>query len=272
MRSMGNMLSGSPFRLVMRVLSVLSLTALAGCETTGMEPLLADNYEKYLNLSHYRAFSSTPGSPGGADVVGWHSGQYTVEDAIKKSLEWCERGAAQHGATQFCRLHSVGDINVSQMTKEQRDRAIRVYKSNVLATNKDVQGEVKEQTRTAEPATPVTSIKGILRAKGLSDLEAFQEAKNYIGTKCLDNFERHEERHSSGLATAFAYAQERIGGRYACGGGYSMILAERGVESAKDYALGRCERAREKHGVNAPCEILAIGNKIVWEGETVRSK
>ncbi len=40
------------------------------------------------------------------------------------------------------------------------------------------------------------------------------------------------------------------------------------VENAKDRALYHCERSREKHGVNAPCEILAIGNKIVWEGET----
>jgi len=43
-------------------------------------------------------------------------------------------------------------------------------------------------------------------------------------------------------------------------------------EAAKYRALYKCERAREKHGVNAPCEILAIGNKIVWEGKTVRSK
>ena len=101
----------------------------------------------------------------------------------------------------------------------------------------------------------------------LSDLEAFQEAKNYIGTNCLGIFERYEKRHSSELETAFAYAQESLVGRYACGGSQSMI-----VENAKDRALYKCERAREKHGVNAPCEILAIGNKIVWEGKTVRSK
>ena len=112
-----------------------------------------------------------------------------------------------------------------------------------------------------------SDIKGILRATGLSDLQAFQEAKNYIGTKCLDNFERFEKWHSSGFETAFAYAQERLGDRYACGSSYSTI-----VEAAKYRALYKCERAREKHGVNAPCEILAIGNKIVWEGKTVRSK
>jgi hypothetical protein len=123
------------------------------------------------------------------------------------------------------------------------------------------------KSRPAEPVMPLTSIKGILRAKGLSDLEAFQEAKNYIGTKCLDNFERHEERHSSGLETAFAYAQDRMAGPYTCGGGYSMYTA-----TAKDNALSYCEKGREKHGITAPCEILAIGNKIVWEGETVRSK
>ncbi len=128
------------------------------------------------------------------------------------------------------------------------------------------EGSKKRSPSKAAPATPATTsiyFKEILRAKGLSGAEAFQEAKNYIGTNCLNHYERYEERHSSGLETAFAYAQERIGGRYACGGSYSMI-----VENAKDRALDKCERAREKHGVNAPCEILAIGNKIVWEGET----
>ena len=109
------------------------------------------------------------------------------------------------------------------------------------------------------------SLKEILRAKGLSGAEAFKEAWYYIGPHCRDNFERHEERHSSGLETAFAYAQDKRGGPYTCGGGYSMY-----AETAKDKALYYCER--EKHGITAPCEILAIGNKIVWEGETVRSK
>ena len=123
------------------------------------------------------------------------------------------------------------------------------------------------QTPKPGASRPRSDIKGILRATGLSDLEAFQEAKNYIGTKCLDNFERFEKWHSNGFETAFAYAQERLGDRYACGSSYSTI-----VEAAKYRALYKCERAREKHGVNAPCEILAIGNKIVWEGKTVRSK
>ncbi len=123
------------------------------------------------------------------------------------------------------------------------------------------------QTPKPGASRPRSDIKGILRATGLSDLEAFQEAKNYIGTKCLDNFERFEKWHSNGFETAFAYAQERLGDRYACGSSYSTI-----VEAAKYRALYKCERAREKHGVNAPCEILAIGNKIVWEGKTARSK
>ena len=125
----------------------------------------------------------------------------------------------------------------------------------------------RSPSRTAPATPPTTSIKEILRAKGLSGTEAFQEAWYYIGPNCRDRFERHEERHSSGLETAFAYAQERMGGRYACGNGFSMYTA-----TAKDKALYYCEQAREKHGVNAPCEILAIGNKIVWEGKTVRSK
>ncbi len=140
------------------------------------------------------------------------------------------------------------------------------------------EGSKKRSPSKTAPATPPTTsiyFKEILRAKGLSGAEAFQEAKNYIGTNCLTRFERYEERLSSDLEGAFAYAQERIGGRYACGFRYSVIVEnakDNALENAKDNALGRCERAREKHGVNAPCEILAIGNKIVWEGQTVRSK
>ena len=130
------------------------------------------------------------------------------------------------------------------------------------------EGSKKRSSSKTAPATPpTTSIKEILRAKGLSGAEAFQEAKKYIGRKCLDNFERQEERHSSGLETAFAYARERMGGPYTCGSGYAM-----NVETAKNTAFYYCEKGREKHGITAPCEILAIGNKIVWKGETARSK
>ena len=48
---------------------------------------------------------------------------------------------------------------------------------------------------------------------------------------------------------------------------YSMY-----VENAKDNALYYCEKDREEYGITGPCEILAVGNNIVWEEETVRSK
>jgi hypothetical protein len=41
------------------------------------------------------------------------------------------------------------------------------------------------------------------------------------------------------------------------------------VENAKDNALYYCEKDREEYDITAPCEILALGNKIVWEEETV---
>ncbi len=130
------------------------------------------------------------------------------------------------------------------------------------------EGSKKRSPSRTAPATPPTkSIKEILRAKGLSGAEAFQEAWYYIGPNCRGRFERQEERHSSGLETAFAYAQERMGGPYTCGSGYAM-----NVETAKNTAFYYCEKGREKHGITAPCEILAIGNKIVWKGETARSK
>ena len=42
------------------------------------------------------------------------------------------------------------------------------------------------------------------------------------------------------------------------------------VEKAKDNAVYYCEKGREKHGITAPCKILAIGNKIVLEEEQRR--
>ena len=133
-----------------------------------------------------------------------------------------------------------------------------------------LRGEGSKQrspSKTAPATPPTTSIKETLRAKGLSGAEAFQEAKKYIGRNCLDNFERYEERHSIVLLKAFALAQNRIGGGYACGSSFTQD-----IEIAKQRALYLCERGREKRGINAPCEILAVGNKIVWEGKTVRSR
>ncbi len=136
---------------------------------------------------------------------------------------------------------------------------------------KDMDGLAGLPGRLPGPRQPTAlgraSIKEILRAKGLSGTEAFQEAKKYIGRGCIGIFEEYEEQHSDGLETAFAYAQDKMGGPYACGGAYSMY-----VENAKDNALYYCEKDSEEGGITAPCEILALGNKIVWEGETVRSK
>ena len=149
------------------------------------------------------------------------------------------------------------------------------YQRNKAAWEGRQYREGKEEYRQAQAVAAAlervahgkASLKDILRAKWLSGAEAFQEAKRYIGTKCIDRFQRYEEEHSIVLETAFAYAQERIDGRYTCGGGYAN-----NVETAKNTALYYCEKGRKKYGITAPCEILAINNKIVWEGETVQSK
>ncbi len=119
---------------------IVMLTALVGCETTGMSIMLTENYDKYLTLPHYRAFSATPGGPDDSASVAWTHSSPSVDRAIEMSLERCEKEGESAFVLDRCRLHSIGDINVSKMTKEQIDRAISVYKSNTSATNKDVKG------------------------------------------------------------------------------------------------------------------------------------
>ena len=155
---MANTLSGSPFPLVIRVLSALSLTALVGCESIGMSDRLTEHYDEYLTLPHYRAFSATPGGPDDSASVGYSHSSLSVDHAIEGSLEACEREGPSSFVLDRCRLHSIGDINVSAMTKGQIDRAIRDYRSNVSATDNGVQGGVKKQTRTVEPVIRSASI------------------------------------------------------------------------------------------------------------------
>lgn len=129
-----------------------------------------------------------------------------------------------------------------------------------------VSGCTNQAAQTPKPQS--MTIKEILRSKGLSDFEAFQEAKKYIGAKCLDKFEQFEKALTPGHKTAYAYAQERTGRSYVCGASYRLRLPLDGVIS---IALTACENGRVKRGINVPCEVLAVGNKIVWERVTLQS-
>jgi hypothetical protein len=121
-----------------RIIPLLILAGLLGCKSTGVSPVMSDDYQKYLLRSHYRAFVVTPfPSARHGWVLGWASGHRTAEGAIEKALEKCQKGRQEHGVDLECRLHSVGDINVDGMSKEQLAKAIELYKSNIGVTSYD---------------------------------------------------------------------------------------------------------------------------------------
>ena len=73
-----------------------------------------------------------------ASAYGRSWGYGTVEAAIKNALERCKKGEKKYDNIRECRLHSIGNIKVVSMTKEEIERAITLYKSNVNATNEDL--------------------------------------------------------------------------------------------------------------------------------------
>ena len=120
------------------IVSVLVLVGLLGCGPTGVPPAMYDDYQQYLSKEHYRAFAATPRPSGqSAWSRGTSWGYGTVEGAIEKALERCQKGQKKYSKVFECRLHSVGGINVADMSEEQLDKAIEFYKSNRFATNED---------------------------------------------------------------------------------------------------------------------------------------
>ena len=122
-----------------RIVAVLILSSLLGCESTGVPTVMHQDYQEYLSKSHYRAFAATPRPTRGfAWAAGWSWGYGTVEGAINGALENCQKRQEKYIKIFECRLHSVGDINVGGMSEEQLDKAIALYKSNIWATNEDL--------------------------------------------------------------------------------------------------------------------------------------
>lgn len=114
------------------------LSVMAGCESTGINPRMYSHYQTYLTAPHYRALAATTGSRNEAASMGWSSNNRTVEGAIEKALEGCRKGEKTYIEITKCRLHSIGDIKVADMEKEQVDKAIALYTFNKLATNEDL--------------------------------------------------------------------------------------------------------------------------------------
>lgn len=91
----------------------------------------------------------------------------------------------------------------------------------------------------------------------------FEVAKKWLGTKCIDNFERHLKRTPKYKITVFAYSRVGTSGPYACNG-YSGTS----FDKTKEDAISGCEKFRSKYQAlsDAPCDVFAIGNDLVWKG------
>ena len=117
-------------------------------------------FDNYLNKPHYKAFVvtetatrdaasaeqsqpakgkvSASGSGTSGPSFGRAWGQSTVERAIAAALDNCQRAQKLFDIQLECRIHSLGDIDVSGLRDEGVQRAIEVYRGNVFATREDL--------------------------------------------------------------------------------------------------------------------------------------
>ena len=93
--------------------------------------------------------------------------------------------------------------------------------------------------------------------------EAYEKAKLLLGNNCIKGFKRHLDRTPKKVVTVFAYARKGTTGPYTCRGAWGLA-----IEKTKTLAIAVCEKARAKYeGLSdTPCEVFAIGNKILWKG------
>lgn len=119
-------------------LATVSLSVLAGCESTGLDRRMYFHYQTYLTKPHYRALAATPSTSRDAASIGSSWSSSTVEDAIERALRGCRKGEKKYISITKCRLHSIGDINVAKLKKDEVDKAIALYTLNRLATNEDL--------------------------------------------------------------------------------------------------------------------------------------
>jgi hypothetical protein len=71
-----------------------------------------------------------------------------VEGAIEGALEGCRKGEKVYETTTKCKLHSIGDIKVAGMEKEQLDKAMALYTLNRFATNEELLKTVGQLPKT----------------------------------------------------------------------------------------------------------------------------
>lgn len=85
-------------------------------------------YKQYLEVQDYKALAVTPSSYRDAGRMAYGHDRFSVRAAIKQAMERCEHKPPGSSLGK-CRLHSIGDINVSAMDEAALNEAIARYQS-----------------------------------------------------------------------------------------------------------------------------------------------
>ena len=113
-----------------------SFVLLAGCGVGRTIPsTFWPQFQEYQGKGHFRAFVSTATAPSANRAFASSWGQGSIDEAIEGALEGCR---SFEEVADFCRVHYLGDIDVSGMNEEELEHAKAVYSENPAATNDDL--------------------------------------------------------------------------------------------------------------------------------------
>jgi len=86
-------------------------------------------YERYKEAPDYKALAVTPSTFRDALAMGIGHDRISVRTAIQEAMERCKSARARINVSSRCRLHSIGDTNVSAMDEKSLDDAIAQYQA-----------------------------------------------------------------------------------------------------------------------------------------------
>lgn len=134
----------------------ISALLLAGCTADmGINSRGHNFYQRYLTVTDYKALAITPSSYRDGFSMAFGHDRFSVRSAIKDAMERCEERAKPRGLGK-CRLHSIGDINVTAMDDAALEEAIARYQS---------EGKPAAYSLSRQPSPPKQSISADLRKR-----------------------------------------------------------------------------------------------------------
>ena len=132
---------GGPRRRTTGLAVVAGVILLTGCgsDSSSSSDFIPTDFrpqiKEYRGQDHYRAFVSTAAAASRRRAFGSSWNQGSIDRAIDDALERCRRNAE---IAESCRLHYLGDIDVSGLNDEELGRAKAVYRRNLSATIDDL--------------------------------------------------------------------------------------------------------------------------------------